>query len=448
MTQESEANTHDFRFLENPKLYEQAKRLDKVDPLAALKDEFLLPDKMVYLDGNSLGPLPKKAKKRAIEVVEKQWGESLIASWNTHDWIGLPLKVGNKIAPLIGAPQNTVICCDSISVNLFKLLSAALHLQSSLSKASHQKAERRFVLSQRDNFPTDLYMVQGLQTMLEENTSKQCELLSVDASSIMTTLEQQGDDIAVLMLTHVNFKTGEVHDMQEITELAHKKGVLVLWDLAHSAGVMPLELESWQVDFAVGCTYKYLNGGPGAPGFAYVAKRHLPTLQQPLSGWMGHKKPFAFTHDYQKADGIEQLLAGTPSIISMSVLDAALDMFDNISVSAIRDKSIALNDFFLVCMSSLFSQYQIPALTLACDKNSEQRGSQVSYSHEHAYAICQALIANGVVADFRAPNILRIGFSPLFLSYVDILKAAQILSNVIQKSTYLEAQYQTLNKVT
>ena len=423
-------------------LKQRAKELDSKDSLAYMIDEFLLPDELIYLDGNSLGPLSKKAKQRAIEVVEQQWGNSLIASWNSHNWIELPSSVGNKIAKLIGASPNTVICCDSISVNLFKLLSAALLM--------NQNNNRTVVLSQKDNFPTDLYMAQGLELLMNSASFTRCKLMSVEAAQIERTLEEHGHNIAVLMLTHVNFRNGDIHDMERITKLAQSKGALVLWDLAHSAGVLPLALQKCNVDFAVGCTYKYINGGPGSPGFAYVATRLLPHLQQPLSGWMGHKNPFEFTHDYVKAPGIEQLLCGTPSIISMSVLDAALDVFEGVDLSTLREKSIGLNQFFSTCVEQLSQQYDTTCapLTLACKREARERGSQVSYQHPYAYAICQALIAEGVIADFRAPDILRIGFSPLFLSYQDMLNAAEILCTIMCTERYHDKQFHIKHAVT
>ncbi|MGB3726112.1 MAG: kynureninase [Glaciecola sp.] len=416
--------------------HEQAIHFDKNDPLAHKIAAFYLPKNMVYLDGNSLGPLPLEAKQRAFDVVQAQWGETLIESWNKHQWIDLPLTVGNKIAPLIGAQPNSVICCDSISVNLFKVLSAAMLMQR------EQSPNKKLILSQEDNFPTDLYMAQGLSQLMGQ---EKCELLSVSSDDVVNTLNQRGSEIAILMLTHVNFKNGHVFDMAGITQAAHQNNVLVLWDLAHSAGVMPLALAQHKVDFAVGCTYKYLNGGPGAPAFVYVAPRHLTALKQPLSGWMGHKKPFEFTHDYEKAAGIEQLLSGTPSVISMSVLDAALNLFDDITVSDIRKKSIALNAFFQECVEPLIQQQ---LLTLACDDDAKNRGSQISFTHEHAYAICQALIGQKIVADFRAPNVLRIGFSPLFLSFTNVYTAANVLIDIVQNARYLAPEYQVKHKVT
>jgi kynureninase len=430
-------------------LLAKAKKLNQEDPLASFKSEFLLPQNVIYVDGNSLGPLSKAARNRAVEVVEQQWGNSLISSWNVHDWINLPTTVGNKIAKLIGAAPNTVICCDSISVNLFKLLSAAL-LLSAKQAADDKTDARTLILSQKDNFPTDLYMVQGLGQLLNSDSHTKLELMSVDSKDITRSIEEHGDRIAVLMLTHVNFRNGDIHDLQALTELAHAKGIFVLWDLAHSAGVLPLALEECEVDFAVGCTYKYLNGGPGAPGFAYVAERLLPDLQQPLSGWLGHKKPFDFDHDYEKAAGIEQLLCGTPSIISMSVLDAALDLFETVSVSDLRVKSIALNDFFQSCVEQINASYS-PSdspLVLACNEQAQMRGSQISYQHPHAYAICQALISEGVISDFRSPDILRIGFSPLFLHFTDMLNAARILTSIVRTKRYTQPQFLIKNKVT
>ena len=425
-------------------LNNKALQLDEQDALAKVKNQFCLPKNVVYLDGNSLGPLSIKAKERALEVVNQQWGEDLIASWNKHQWIDLPKQIGNKIAPLIGAQANSVVCCDSISVNLFKLLSAALKMNQ-----NNGVKKRTKIVSQQDNFPTDLYMVQGLRDLVGANN---CELLSVSAHEIISTLEQQGEDIAVLMLTHVNFRNGDIHDMQAITQIAHQAGILVIWDLAHSAGVLPLNLHEYDVDFAVGCTYKYLNGGPGSPGFAYVAPRLHSLIEQPLSGWMGHKKPFEFTHDYLKADGIEQLLCGTPSIISMSILDAALAVFEDVNLQDIRAKSIALNGFFQEALDTLLASAHTHEakhdLELACNISATERGSQISYQHENAYEICQALIAQGVVADFRAPKVLRIGFSPLFLSFSDILKAAQILAAIISDKTYEHAEFKIRQAVT
>jgi kynureninase len=403
--------------------------LDKADPLANKRDEFDLPADTIYLDGNSLGALPKAVKSRVAEVVNQQWGSHLIRSWNDHQWIDLPTQVGDKIAPIIGAAKGQVICCDSMSVNLFKLLSSALSLNPG----------RNVVLSTQDNFPTDLYMVQGLSDLLGPDL---CQLKLVAEQHIEQSLS---DSVAVLLLTQVNFRTGQLLDMQKLTQLAHEKGILVIWDLAHSAGALPVELDNCNADFAVGCSYKYLNGGPGSPAFLYVAKRHQAAVKQPLSGWMGHAKPFAFDAIYQGDDTINQYLCGTPSVIAMSALDAALDVWQDVDISQVREKSIALADVFikLVQTHSCLSD-----LRLCSTENSSQRGSQLAFSHTDAFAICQALIEKGVIADFRAPNILRFGFTPLYTSFEEIWQAVAILAEVVKSQLYTQPRFNLAGKVT
>ncbi len=413
-------------------LSQLATELDAKDILASSKSAFTLPDDVVYLDGNSLGPMSNAASNRAKEVVEEQWGQSLISSWNVHNWIGLPQSVGKKLSPMLGCDEQDVICCDSISVNLFKLVSAALRINK----------KRHLVVSTDTNFPSDLYTVQGLSDLL---TEQHCELLVLSPQSLVNVIQQRGHDIAVLMLTHVDFRTGEFFDMGEITSLAHQHNILVLWDLAHSAGVLPLHLNDLDVDFAVGCTYKYLNGGPGAPAFLYVNKRWQPTCKQPLSGWMGHKHPFEFSLVYEPADGVQQFLSGTPPIISMSVLDAALDVFDRIALEHIWRKSVALSEFFHRCLIEFKIDIEFSLLT---DLQQSNRNGQLAYQHPHAYAICQALIKHKVIGDYRAPNILRLGFSPLFLSYADILEATNRLREIVQSRSYLSAEFSTKSIVT
>ncbi|MAJ69513.1 MAG: kynureninase [Alteromonadaceae bacterium TMED7] len=404
-----------------------AKQLDDKDPLRHVVSQFALPPDTIYLDGNSLGPLPKAAEERARDVVTNQWGKDLIKSWNCHDWIRLPQKVGDKIGALIGAEAGQVVSCDSISINLFKVLSAALNMQS----------DKKVIATTRDNFPTDIYMVQGLLTLLGDDYS----IRYIDEGDIEGQLS---DDIAVLMLTQVNFRSGFKLNMETITRQAQKLGILTLWDLAHSAGAFPVELDKCNVDFAVGCTYKYLNGGPGAPAFVYVAQRHQQQYRQPLSGWMGHQSPFAFTPDYEAADSVSQNLCGTPGILSMSVLDAALSVFDDISLKAIDEKSKKLQAFFAAegKRAGLCDYMDIVSPPI------EKRGSQVALSHPEAYAICQAWIGEGVIADFRAPNILRIGFAPLYLSFEDIEVAVSKLADIMKKKTYEKAEFQRKQHVT
>ena len=409
--------------------FDDISALDKADPLAKKRLEFDLPTNTVYLDGNSLGALPTAVKSRIADVVSKQWGNHLIRSWNDHHWIDLPISVGNKIAPIVGAELGQVICCDSISVNLFKLLSSALSLNSA----------RSIVLSTQDNFPTDLYMVQGLSDLLGPDL---CQLQLVAEEQIEQSLNE---DVAVLLLTQVNFRTGQLLNMEKLTQLAHKQGILVIWDLAHSAGALPVELDKCKVDFAVGCGYKYLNGGPGAPAFLYVAKRHHALVKQPLSGWMGHAKPFTFDPEYKSASNINQFLSGTPCVISMSALDAALDVWQDVDMSEIRQKSIALCDVFIrtVQMHDCLNE-----LKLCSPSAANQRGSQLAFSHDNAFAICQALIEKGVIADFRAPNILRFGFTPLYTSFEDIWQAVTILVDVVTSELYKEPRFNLALKVT
>ncbi|MEW9798657.1 kynureninase [Alteromonas sp. CYL-A6] len=397
------------------------------DPLRHKRSAFILPEHTVYLDGNSLGPLPVAARERARDVVERQWGQDLIKSWNTHQWIDLPAKVGDRIGQLIGAAAGQVVCCDSISVNLYKVLSAALAM----------RPERRVIATTKDNFPTDIYMAEGLIKQL----GNQYTLRFIDEQDPASGLD---DDVAVVMLTQVNFRTGFKHDMARVTRDVQQCGALMLWDLAHSAGAFEVALDDCEVDFAVGCTYKYLNGGPGAPAFIYVAKRHHADYQQPLSGWMGHATPFRFEPGYTPADGVIQNLSGTPGVIGMSVLDAALSVFDDVSMQAIREKSLALMDYFLSCLDDA----RISDTFTLLSPPSAQRGSQIALRHIDSYAICQAWIAQGVIADFRAPDVLRVGFSPLYLSFEDIRLAVEKLAVIMREKTYLQTSYQQRNKVT
>ena len=375
-------------------------RLDQQDPLRQYRSEFLLANDSCYLDGNSLGPVSQRVVQKLQEVVTAQWQPDLIASWNKHGWIDLPLRIGDQLAAILGAESGQIVCCDSTSINLFKAISAALSLSSGRSK----------VLTTTDNFPTDRYMIEGLSKLMDER----CELVSVDEDDILNSLS---DDVAVLVLTQVNFRTGQLLDMKAITQAAQEYGIRVVWDLAHSAGIVPIALDDCNVDFAVGCSYKFLNGGPGAPAFIYAAKRHLESLEQPLSGWLGHRRPFDFSPNYDASSGIAQFLCGTPSVISMSAVEAALTLYEEISVEQLREKSLSLMEVFL---AQFHQSGAAETLTLVGPKDLTQRGSQLAFEYEHAYGLCQALIKRGVVGDFRAPNILRFGFSPLYLSFQDI----------------------------
>jgi len=407
-------------------------KFDTADPLAAHRRHFELPTDTIYLNGNSLGPLSTASKHRVREVVESQWGNDLISSWNKHQWIDLPLSVGEKIAPLIGAAPGQVLCCDSVSVNLFKLLAAAL---------TNRASKRTVILSQQDNFPSDLYIAEGLINLLQEHGIS-AELRLVAAENLEEGIAQSPD---VLLLTHVNFRTGAVHDMQRLTARAHDHDVPVIWDLSHSAGAMELALDDCQVDFAVGCGYKFLNGGPGAPAFLYVASRLQAELQQPLQGWMGHKQPFAFEPKYVPDAGINQLQTGTPSILSMSALDAALSCFEGLTTTQLREKSLALSTMFL---SLLEEDLTCESLTLVSPREPEQRGAQLSFSHDDAFPISQALIEAGVIVDFRAPDLIRLGFSPLFLSFNEVAKSAAILRQILTEGQFRQERFSVRAKVT
>ncbi|MBT8145879.1 MAG: kynureninase [Gammaproteobacteria bacterium] len=408
---------------------EQISKLDAGDEFADKRHLFSLPEDIIYLNGNSLGPLPIRAAQRLDQVTNQQWGEDLISSWNKHSWIDLPVTAGEKIAPLLGAASGQVICCDSISLNLFKLLAGSLQL----------RPDRFRVLSQTDNFPTDLYVAQGLQQLL--GTSR-CQLDMVAPDQLCDALSKE---VAVLLLSHVNFRDGYIHDMAEMTRLAHQQGALVIWDLAHSAGVLPLELDEWNVDFAVGCGYKFLNGGPGAPAFIYVNSRHHGKFSQPLLGWMGHKAPFDFDTDFLPAEGVGQFMTGTPPILSLVALDAALDTFADIDLHKLREKSIALTECFLQLVEK---QPALADLQLRSPRKVERRGSQLSFAHPEAYGICRAWADAGVIADFRSPDLFRIGFSPLILSFEEIAQAVHALAEVMRNKTYAEAKYQQRLKVT
>lgn len=412
-----------------PLTLEQLQHYDQQDLLAHKKAEFTLPEHVIYFDGNSLGAMPGCALQRAQDLLARQWSQDLIQSWNSNQWIDLPLKVGEQIGRLIGAGSGQVICCDSTSVNLFKVLSCALLMQP----------DRSVVLTQQGNFPTDLYMVQGLSSLLGES---RCQLVMAQEHELELALNS---DVAVLMLTQVDFRSGRLLDVQRLTQRAHEQGVLVILDLAHSAGALPVELDAWQVDFAVGCGYKYLNGGPGAPAFLYAAARHHAQINQPLSGWMGHKAPFGFSPQYVKSDGIEQFLTGTPAVISMSVLDAALQVFSDVSMQQIREKSLGLTSCF---HQLVLQQAALAELTLITPLKPEERGSQLAYQHPQAYALCQALIKRGVIADFRAPDILRLGFTPLYMRYIDLWHAVEILTDIVASQEYLKPEYAIKQKVT
>ena len=391
-----------------------AELADAADPLRALRDRFTLPEGVLYLDGNSLGALPVHTPERIAELVTREWGEGLIRSWNDAGWYDLPRGLGDRIAPLVGAAPGQVVVCDSTSVNLFKTLTAALRL----------RPERRVIVSELGSFPTDLYLTEGVGDYRRR-------LLGRDGDSLEQLI---GADTAVVLLSHVDYRTGELQDMAAVTELAHRHGALVVWDLCHSVGALPVRLDACDVDFAVGCSYKYLNGGPGAPAFLYVAARHQQAAEQPLTGWFGHAEPFAFEPGYRPADGVGRFLTGTPPLLSMAGLQAALDVWEDVDLDALRAKSLALSTLFLELTAPLGLDCVTPA-------DPDRRGSQVSLRHPHAYAVMQALIARGVIGDYRAPDVLRFGFTPLYLSHTDVWDAAQALREVLGSGEWREPRF-------
>ena len=405
-------------------MLERARCLDAGDPLEEFRERFDVPEGVIYLDGNSLGCLPKATPERLEQVVREEWGRDLIRSWNSAGWIDLSSKIGTKIAPLIGARADEVIACDSTSINLFKLISAALAMRPG----------RKVVLSEPGNFPTDLYMIEGLERQgLTERRLAPREALA----------DAPDGDVALLLLTHTHYKTGELFDMAALTQAAHEAGALVLWDLSHSGGALPVDLNGCEADFAVGCGYKYFNGGPGAPAYAFVAERHLKAARQPLTGWMGHAAPFAFSDDYKAAPGVEKLLCGTPPILGLAALEVGVDLVAEIGVDRLYEKSQALSEFFRQCLSE-----RGVVLDLVSPTDPDARGSQLSFRHDEAYAICQALIARGVIGDFRDPDILRFGFAPAYLRFEDMAEAARHLAEVLETGEWQKAGFRERAAVT
>ncbi len=402
--------------------------MDTKDPLAFTRARFRIPDGVIYLDGNSLGALPVTTSARIDDVIAREWGGDLIRSWNKADWIGLPARVGRRIAPLIGAGEDEAIAADSTSVNLFKLAAAAL---------KHQ-APRRVILTECENFPTDLYVLQGLGGLL----GSAVELRTVSRNGLIHALTE---DVALVALTHTDYKTGEIHDMAAINTAAHKIGALTLWDLSHSAGAMELALNRDGADLAIGCGYKYLNGGPGAPAYLFVARRLQDKLVQPLSGWMGHAAPFDFSDRYRPANGTLRFLSGTPVVLGMAALEEGLKTFDGISMREVEAKAGALGGLFL-CLTE--EQCGDAGFVIACPRDSAKRGSQVCLRHSEGYPIMQALITEGVIGDFRAPDTLRFGFAPLYTRYVDVFDAVAKLSEIIRHERWREDRFRIRAAVT
>jgi kynureninase len=404
---------------------DEAKRLDAEDSLAFARERFRLPEGVIYLDGNSLGPLPAATPLALKRTTEQQWGKDLIASWNKHGWIDWPTNVAVKLAPIVGAEPNELLIADSTSVCLFKLLAAA----------ASARPERRTILTQKGNFPTDTYVAEGVADMLG------LELKAVAPDKVRGAINR---DTAVLTLTHVDYRSAEIHDMRTINETAHEAGALTVWDLSHSAGAIELDLNAAGCDLAVGCGYKYLNGGPGAPAFIFVASRLQDMLRSPLQGWMGHAEPFAFDASYRPAHGMQRFITGTPSILALAALYVGLSTFDDISMRDLQEKSRKLSQLFVEEVEARYGD----EVRLASPRDPTQRGSHVVFAHEHGYAVMQALIARGVIGDFRAPDLMRFGFAPLYNSFADMVDATEILADILATREWDQPRFHERAKVT
>jgi kynureninase len=397
---------------------------DAADPLAAQRAQFALPESVIYLDGNSLGARPKAALARAQDIITAEWGEGLIRSWNTAGWYDLPNRLGGLLAPLIGAAPQEVVVTDSTSINLFKVLAAALKMQAAAPA-------RRVIITERDNFPSDIYMAEGLLGWLERGYS----LRLLDSWSELEGIlaSEAGAEVAVVMLTHVNYRTGRMLDMQAITAQVHAAGALAIWDLAHSAGAVDVDLNGAHADFAVGCTYKYLNGGPGAPAFVWVPECHHAQFAQPLTGWWTHRQPFAMQPAYAPAAGIRRAMCGTQPVLSLALIECGLAIFHQVAMPALRAKSLALSDLFLDLVTQHCGSHPLELIT---PRAHADRGSQISIIHPHGYAVMQALIARGVIGDYREPGVMRFGFTPLYTSFMDVWKAVQVLQDILDNQAY------------
>ena len=399
------------------------------EQFAQLRSQFQIPENMVYLDGNSLGALPKMTQSHMTDVISRQWAGELVAGWNTCDWIDLPLSVGDQIAPIVGAAAGSIVCCDNLSINLFKALAASLEINNA----------RTLISVEAGQFPTDSYMAQGLASLVGP---ERCQVQSVDVDTVTV-----GDlkHSAVLVLSHVDYKTGTLRDMGSITKVAHAAGSLIIWDLAHSAGVVDISLAASEVDFAVGCTYKFLNGGPGAPGFLYVNERHQHS-QNPLPGWMGHARLFDFEADYDAAPGVRRFLTGTQSVLALNAVASSLSVFDGLCLTELRQRSLSLTAHFIALWQKSALLQGDSVIVTPLDE--AKRGSQVSLALDHAFPISQALIDDGVVVDFREPNLIRFGFSPLYNTLTDAERGISSLESIIASKQYEAPQFQIRSTVT
>ncbi|MEO5325599.1 kynureninase [Mesorhizobium sp. CC13] len=403
--------------------------MDAADPLRSMRDRFVLPEGVIYLDGNSLGAASPAAYAEVEKAAREEWGQDLIRSWNKAGWFDMPVALGDRIGRLIGAAAGQTVVTDTTSINVYKALHAAMGL----------RPDRNVIVAEAGSFPTDLYMAEGV---VSTRPGAVLRLEGVDAPTIEELID---DHVAVVLVNHVNYKSGELRDMAALTRRAHDAGALVVWDLCHTAGALPVDLDGANADFAIGCTYKYINGGPGAPAFIYVAERHLGKAEQPLSGWWGHARPFAFEQGYAGDAGIRRFQCGTQGILSLRALKGALDIWDDVDMQALRKKSIALTDLFIQLVETRCAGH---GLKLESPRDGTKRGSQVSFEHENAYAVMQALIERGVIGDFRAPATIRFGFTPLYIGYKDVWQAVGVLEEILRTGAWKDARFAVKSAVT
>ena len=408
---------------------QELQQLDRDDPLRNYRSLFHLPEGVIYLDGNSLGPAPKEVFKKMEKVLRQEWAEDLIRSWNNAGWWELTDRLGSMVAKLIGADDNEVVVCDTTSVNLHKVLHAALSL----------KPGRNKVIAEADCFPSDLYVLEGVKSL---HPDLEILLEGRDGSSIPEMLDEQ---VAAVLINHVDYRSGIIRDMENLTRQVQEFGGLAVWDLSHSAGIFPVQLNRCRVDFAVGCTYKYLNGGPGAPAYLYAASRHHAACNQPLSGWFGHARPFDFERHFDPDSGIRRFVCGTQPILSLRALQSGLEIYQDVSLQQVREKSMALTDLFIMLLKNECAAWELEIIS---PEDASQRGSQVAVSHPQGYAVMQALISRGVIGDFRAPNLMRFGFAPLFLSYQDIHDAVKQLKQILESEEWNQEAFLQKSKVT
>ena len=408
---------------------QELQQLDRDDPLRNYRSLFHLPEGVIYLDGNSLGPAPKEVFKKMEKVLHQEWAEDLIRSWNNAGWWELTDRLGSMVAKLIGADDDEVVVCDTTSVNLHKVLHAALSL----------KPGRNKVIAEADCFPSDLYVLEGVKSLRPD---LEILLEGRDGSSIPEMLDEQ---VAAVLINHVDYRSGIIRDMENLTRQVQEFGGLAVWDLSHSAGIFPVQLNRCRVDFAVGCTYKYLNGGPGAPAYLYAASRHHAACNQPLSGWFGHARPFDFERHFDPDSGIRRFVCGTQPILSLRALQSGLEIYQDVSLQQVREKSMALTDLFIMLLKNECAAWELEIIS---PEDASQRGSQVAVSHPQGYAVMQALISRGVIGDFRTPNLMRFGFAPLFLSYQDIHDAVKQLKQILESEEWNQEAFLQKSKVT